>query len=62
MSVTQILHEIEALPAKDRKKLFTKLSALTASDVPESFRESMAEAARGELIDLDEALGELDRK
>jgi len=62
MSVVQILHEIEALPAKDRRKLFAKLSELSAADVPESFRESMAEAARGELLDFDTTLRELESR
>ena len=61
MGVTDILHEIEALPAKDRQTLFEKLGTLTEADIPASFRESMAEAARGDLIDFDEALKELDR-
>ena len=37
-----------------------KLFQLTEADVPESLRESMGEASRGELIDLDDALLELD--
>ena len=37
-----------------------ELSQLTEADIPESLRQSIAEAERGELIDLDEALRELD--
>ncbi len=61
MSVTDILHEIEALPTEERLRLVEKLVQLTEADVPESLRESMAQAARGELIDLDEALKDLDQ-
>lgn len=61
MSVSELLHEIEALPAAERLQLVEKLVQLTEADVPESFRQSMSEASRGELIDLDDALTELDR-
>ncbi len=60
MSVTDILHEIEALPTEERLRLVEKLVQLTETDVPESLRESMAQAARGEFIEMDEALKELD--
>ena len=61
MSVAELLHEIEALPSEERLLLVEKLVQLTEADVPESLRQSMAEAQRGELIDLDDALQELDR-
>jgi hypothetical protein len=61
MSVAELLHEIEALPNEERLRLVEKLVQLTETDVPESLRQSMAEADRGELIDLDDALQELDR-
>jgi hypothetical protein len=60
MGVTELLHEIEALPSEERLRLVEKLVQLTEADVPESLRQSMAEAARGEFIDMDEALKELD--
>ncbi len=62
MSVAELLHEIEALPSEERLRLVEKLVRLSEADVPESLRQSMAEAERGELIDLDEALQELDRR
>jgi predicted transcriptional regulator len=61
MGVTEILHEIEALPSVEQLLLFEKLKKLAKQDVPESFLQGMAEAERGELIDMDEALRELDR-
>jgi hypothetical protein len=61
MSVAQILREIEALPPADRQTLFFKLGEMSAADVPESFRIGMAEAARGELLDFDQTLRDLDR-
>jgi hypothetical protein len=59
MSANEILQEIEQLPDKDRRELFRKLSEF--DDMPESLRQSLSEAGRGELIDLDDALQELDR-
>jgi hypothetical protein len=56
MGVTELLHEIEALPTEERLRLVEKLVQLTESDVPESLSQSMAEAARGEFIEMDEAL------
>ena len=61
MGVAEILHEIEALPSEEQALIFTKLRDLTVAEVPESLRESMAEAAAGNLIEFDEALTELDR-
>ena len=59
MSANEILQKIEELPEKERRELFQKLSEL--DEVPQSLRQSLAEAARGELIGLDDALEELDR-
>jgi hypothetical protein len=59
MSANEILQRIEELPEEERRQLFQKLSEL--DEVPQSLRQSLAEAARGDLIDLDDALQELDR-
>lgn len=59
MSANEILQKIEELPDEERRQLFQKLSEL--DEVPQSLRQSFAEVARGELIDLDDALQELDR-
>ena len=61
MSVMEILHEIESLPTEERLHLVEKLIKNVEADVPESLRESMAQAERGELIDLDDALKEIRR-
>lgn len=61
MSTRELLHEIETLPKPDQLWLLEKLSQLTEGEIPASLRQSMAEAERGELIDLDDALQELDR-
>ena len=59
MNANEILQKIEELPDEERRQLFQKLSEL--DEVPQSLRQSLAEAARGELIELDDALEELDR-
>ena len=61
MSVAEILQEIKALPSEERIRLVEKLVQLTEADVPESLRQSMAEASRGELIDFDEVLRDLEK-
>ncbi|HZE57452.1 MAG TPA: hypothetical protein VE031_06325 [Chthoniobacterales bacterium] len=53
------MEKIEQLPDQERRELFQKLSEF--DDMPESLRQSLAEAARGEFIPLDDALQELDR-
>jgi len=50
------------LPSEERLRLVEKLIQLTEADIPESLRQSMAEAERGEFIEMDEALKELDRR
>jgi hypothetical protein len=59
MSASEILQKIDELPTEEREWLLQKLSE--TENIPESLRRSLAEAARGELIDLDDALQELDR-
>ncbi len=58
---SEILHEIESLPDEERFRLVEKLVQLAYADIPESLRESMAQVERAELIDMDDALRELDR-
>ena len=52
--------EIETLPKQGQLAPFEKLSALAEADIPVSLLQSMAEAERSELIDLDDALQELE--
>ena len=59
MSATQLLQQIENLPKDERTWLFERLCEIEEKDIPESFRQGMAEAERGELMDMDEALKEL---
>jgi hypothetical protein len=60
MGVAEILHEIDTLPTEERWKVLEYTRRLVNPEIPESFKEAMAEIDRGEVIDLDEALKELD--
>jgi hypothetical protein len=56
MSVTEILHQIEALQPKDRWQILEHTRHLLEPEIPESFTQGMAEIERGEVIELDDAL------
>ncbi len=60
MGVVEILHEIDTLPTEERWKVLEHTRHLVEPEIPESFKQAMAEIKRGEVIDLDEALKELD--
>ncbi|MDD5262678.1 MAG: hypothetical protein PHD76_12610 [Methylacidiphilales bacterium] len=60
MGVTEILHEIDSLPAETRWQVLEHTRHLLEPEIPESFKRAMAEIQRGEVIDLDETLKELD--
>ena len=60
MGVAEIIHEIESLPAEERWKVLEHTRELLEREIPESFRLAMQEIERGEVIELDEALKELD--
>ena len=61
MSVQEILREIESLPSEERWQVLEQLRRLVEPEIPESFREGMAQIKRGEVTDLDDALQELDQ-
>ena len=60
MSVKDILREIEALPSAERWTVLEGVRRLVEPEIPASFREGMEQIKRGEGIDLDDALRELD--
>jgi len=60
MGVTEIIHEIETLPTEQRWQILEHTRRLLEAEIPESFKDAMAEIERGETIELDEALTELD--
>ncbi len=60
MSVTEILHQIEALPTKDRWQILEHTRHLLEPEIPEDFAQAMSEIERGEVMELDDALKALD--
>ena len=58
MSLIEILHEIESLSPEDRWQVLEHTRHLLEPDIPEEFKEGMEAIARGETLDLDEAMPE----
>ena len=61
MGVSEILNEIKSLPPEQRWQVLERTRELLGTESPESFKNAMAEIVRGEVVELDEALQELDR-
>ena len=61
MGVSEILREIESLPPEQRWQIIERTRATLDSEIPDSFKQGMREIAKGEVMELDEALQELDR-
>jgi predicted transcriptional regulator len=59
VSLSEILHEIDALPPEDRWQVLEHTRLLLETDIPAEFKEGMEAIARGETLDLDEAMPEL---
>ena len=55
-----ILREIDALPNEQRLSVLEGVRRLVEPEIPVSFKEGMEQIKRGEGIDLDDALQELD--
>jgi hypothetical protein len=60
VGVSQILDEIKSLPPEQRWEVLERTREMLGPEIPESFKQGMREIARGETIELDEALGALD--
>ena len=61
MGVSEILEEIKSLPTEQRWQVLERTRDMLGSEIPETFKQGMREIARGEVIELDEALQELNR-
>jgi hypothetical protein len=61
MGVSEILDKIKSLPAEQRWQVLERTREMLGPEIPPSFKQAMEEIARGEVIELDEALQELDR-
>lgn len=59
MGVSEILQEIKSLPVQQRWEILERTREMLDAEIPERFKQGMREIARGEVIELDEALEEL---
>ena len=58
MSATEIIEQFKALPASERAQVAKFVVENDDSWIPESFKQGMADAEAGRLVDLDMALNE----
>ena len=58
MSVTEIIEQFKSLPASERAQVAKFVVENDDSWVPEAFKQGMADAEAGRLVDLDTALNE----
>jgi len=58
MSATEIIEQFKALPASERAQVAKFVVENDDSWIPESFKQGMADAGTGRLVDLDMALNE----
>jgi predicted transcriptional regulator len=58
MSALEVIEQIKALPPEERKQVARFVAAEDDSWIPEEFKEAMADAAAGRLVDMETALFE----
>jgi predicted transcriptional regulator len=58
MSATEIIEQFKALPAAERAQVAKFVVENDDSWIPDSFKQGMADAEAGRLVDLDTALNE----
>jgi len=61
MGVAEILEEIKSLPPEQRWQVLERTRDMLGVEIPDTFKQGMREIASGQVIELDEALQELDR-
>ena len=54
MTATQVIAEIDRLPRKEQEAVFAHVHELEDAMIPDSFLQGMAEAQRGELLDMED--------
>jgi len=62
MGVSEILEEIKSLPTPQRWEILERTREMLDAEIPESFKQGMREIASGEVIELNEALEELEQR
>ena len=60
MRVAEILDESKSLSPEQRWEILQRTREMLGPEIPEGFKQGMEEIARGEAIELDEALQDLE--
>ena len=60
-TVAEIERAIEKLPLEQRWQILEHTRQLLDAEIPETFRKAMGEIARGEVIELDDAVKEFEK-
>jgi len=55
MTASQVIAEIERLPPQERELVFLRVDEIEEATIPDSFLQGMDEAARGDLLDIEDA-------
>lgn len=55
MTATQIIAEIDRLSLEEKEVVIVHVHELETAMIPDSFRAGMEEAARGELVEVEDA-------
>ena len=61
MSAEQVIEEFKALPRRERERVAEFVLKADDSWIPREFKQGMADIAAGRVMELDEALTELDQ-
>ncbi|HUI05438.1 MAG TPA: hypothetical protein VL486_00375 [Verrucomicrobiae bacterium] len=56
MSVTEIIKGIQALPKEQRAQVIEFVRQLEEGEIPESFKQGMADVDAGRVVDMETAL------
>jgi F0F1-type ATP synthase delta subunit len=55
MTATEVIAEIDRLPREDKEAVIIHVHEMEADMIPESFLQGMAEAQRGDLLEMTDA-------
>lgn len=58
MSLTDIIEELPKLSVTERSLIWRRLQEIIEADVPDAFRQGMADIAAGRHVDMEQALSE----
>jgi predicted transcriptional regulator len=56
VSATEIIQQIQALPKPERTQVIEYVHQIEDAEIPDSFRQGMADIAAGRVVDMETAL------